>query len=318
MSVSFFPTILPFQPKVISRVSEVYADIEVSIEEKIILEKRRRNYLYKNLDYLLSTLTYFDFFSLDSFEILKTSREISSFYKIEKINLDVFFLSFFYSSFELSFLLEEAGLNKEGITEILEENFKEVDLSNPKLPSFFKNIKNIFGKPKKQKNQNQMKGLEKNKVISNLSLSSEVVLFLEKASENALNRFKTPVLTAEILFLTLLEEKNNFYSKIIQNIINDDLKWELLKYKIIKRIHREESALRDQVSKNQYYFAYLLKTQLTDNQFNQLINAEELEKGVELFRNTLMTQLLEIDLFKLVEIDVYKSMKITNTRKYSS
>lgn len=318
MSVPFSPIILPFQPKVISRISELYADIEIPIEEKIVLEKRRRNYLYKNLEYLLSTLTYFDFFSLDAFEILKTSREISSFYKIEKVNLDIFFLSFFYSSFELSFLLEEAGINKQLITEILEENFREVDLSNEKLPTFFKNIKNIFGKSNKQKIQNEIEGFEKNKLISNLSLSSEVILFLEKASENALNRFKTPVLTIEILFLTLLEEKDNFYSKIVENIIDDSLKWELLKYKIVKRIHREESSLRDQVSKNQYYFAYLLKTQLTDNQFNQLINAEELAKGVELFRNTLMTQLLEIDLFKLIEIDIYKSMKITNTRKYSS
>ena len=51
--------------------------------------------------------------------------------------------------------------------------------------------------------------------------------------------------------------------------------------------------------------------------FNQLINRELLSNGVELFRNTLIVQLLETNLFKLLEFDIYKSMKITNKRTYS-
>ena len=312
MPSSLFSNILPFPPKVISRSPELYSNIEFSKDQKIELEKRRRNYLYKTLDYIISNLTYFDFCSLNAFEIIKKSKEISFFYKKEKVTLEFFFLSFFYSSFELNFLFEEYDIDKQEITELIEEVNQKSENILEKKPSFLKKLQTFFIQKKSDKKSKNEKNIE------NISFNEDVIVFFEKAAENALNRFKTPVITSEILFLTLLEEKNNYLGTILEKAINDPLKWELLKYKIIKRIHREESSLRDQVSKNQYYFAYLLKTQLTDNQFNQLINTEDLSKGVDLFRNTLIIQLLEINLFKLLELDIYKSMKITNTRKYSS
>ena len=43
--------------------------------------------------------------------------------------------------------------------------------------------------------------------------STQVNLLFEKAAENALLRFKTPVITSEILFLTLMESTNIKVSK---------------------------------------------------------------------------------------------------------
>ena len=87
MSVDFFSTILPFPLKVISRFPKIYSNDILLREEKISLEKRRRNYTYKTLDYILSNLTYFDFFSLDAFEVLKQSKKLGDFYKSEEITL---------------------------------------------------------------------------------------------------------------------------------------------------------------------------------------------------------------------------------------
>ena len=40
-------------------------------QKEIQVEKRKRNQAYVSLDYLLSRVTYFDFFSPDSFKIAK-------------------------------------------------------------------------------------------------------------------------------------------------------------------------------------------------------------------------------------------------------
>jgi hypothetical protein len=45
--------------------------------EKIIIEKRRRNQAYMALDYLLSAITYFDFFSSDAFKIVKNAKYLA-------------------------------------------------------------------------------------------------------------------------------------------------------------------------------------------------------------------------------------------------
>jgi hypothetical protein len=300
MSVDFFSTILPFPPKVINRFPKIYSNDILLREEKIILEKRRRNYTYKTLDYILSNLTYFDFFSIDAFEVLKQSQKLADFYKLEEITLDILFLSFFHSSSELNLLFEEYEINIEELTEKFESYFKE---NNTTQISFLTQLQNF--------------GNNNNKVINYIDFSEEVLDFFEKVSEISLSRFKTPIITIEILFFILLERDNNFFGKIMESILEDSLKWELFKYKIIRRIHKEESALRDQVAKNQYYFAYLLKTQLTNNEYHQLISNEMLSKGVELFRNTLIVQLLDVNFFKLLELDIYKSMVVSNSRKYS-
>lgn len=300
MSVDFFSTILPFPPKVISRSPKIYSNDILLKEEKIYLEKRRRNYIYKTLDYILSNISYFDFFSLDSFEILKQSKKLADFYKSEEVTLEILFLSFFYSSSELNLLFEEYEINKEQLKQKIEIYLKSTHNNQISLWNQFQNF-----------------GDNNNRVIEDIQFSEEVLNFFENVSEISLNRFKTPIITTEILFLILLEANNNFFGIILENILDNSLKWELFKYKIIKRIHKEESALRDQVPKNQYYFAYLLKTQLTDNEFHQLISNEILSKGVELFRNTLTVQLLDINLFKLLELDIYKSMVISPLRKYS-
>ena len=85
----------------------------------------------------------------------------------------------------------------------------------------------------------------------------------------------------------------------------------------MKRLHAEESAIREDVIKNQQYFAYLLKTQLHDNEFKALMNTN-LQAGVTLFRNTLIVNILKIDLYEKMYIDIRKSIKLKKQRKYSS
>jgi len=78
-----------------------------------------------------------------------------------------------------------------------------------------------------------------------------------------------------------------------------------------------ESTIRSNIVINQHYFAYLLKTQLTDKQFTSLIKKEMLKESVALFRNDLVSQSLKINLLKLLKKDIKTSMKLLNNRKYS-
>ena len=48
--------------------------INPSIKNQIKNERRRRNQAYQSLDYMLSRITYFDFFSADAFNIAKYSK----------------------------------------------------------------------------------------------------------------------------------------------------------------------------------------------------------------------------------------------------
>ena len=152
----------------------------------------------------------------------------------------------------------------------------------------------------------------------NLPYATEMNIIFEKAAENSLIRFKTPVITSEILFLTLMESTNTNAGKLIKNQLLTATEWHLLRYRLIKSLHKNESIIRSEVTKNQQYFAYLLKTELSELEFNKLIDTNSLVTGVQLFRNMLITQLTQVNIFTLVFDEVKKSIQITNKRKYSS
>ena len=155
-------------------------------------------------------------------------------------------------------------------------------------------------------------------VNENIPYSVEVNLLFEKAAENALTRFKTPVITSEILFVTMMEEEHTKIGKLLKQTLLTDSEWHILRYRIVKSLHSNESAIRSEVSKNQQYFAYLLKTELPEKEFNKLIEDESIVKGVEMFRNVLIKEITQINIFKLLTNEIKKSIKVTNNRKYSS
>lgn len=280
-----------------------YIDKNLSKIEKIQAEQRRRNQVYKTLDYLLSVITYFDFFSAAAFKITKNSKDIAKIYKSISVTSEFLILSFIYSNTEISKLLEEYGITKEQTSELINQFPENLKKKDDLIISFLPNFKKFFDK--KEKNYEN-------------KFSHEMNVLFEKASENALIRFKTPIISSEILFLTLIEQKNNKTIKLLKKLIGNDLNWQLLRYKLIRRIHREESSIREEIGKNQYYFAYLLKIQLTDTEFDNLIKNELLSIVVPLFRNTLIAQLLQNNIIPILNNDIYKSIKVTNKRIYSN
>ena len=96
---------------------------------------------------------------------------------------------------------------------------------------------------------------------------------MDKAIENAY-RFKTPVITPEIL-LTILEEKETTGGKLLKLLLTNDLNWNLLRYEILKKLHHQETQVQGNIFKNTRYYAYLLKIEMVDEQFEKLIEKDD-------------------------------------------
>jgi len=278
---------------------------EISLEQKIKNEKRRRTQIYNTLDYFLSNFSYFDFFSYDAFSIAKKSKNLAFLLKSKKVTLELLFLSFFSPTNELSEVISYYIVNQKMLSDI--STLVNKKLNNNFSETFLK-IKHFFFKSTFNQEQNE------NEIIFSL----EVQAIFEKAAENALFRFKSPIISSEILFITIMEEKNYKSFKLIKKLFENETNWHLLRYQLIKRIHNYESNIRSEISINQQYFAYLLKTQLKDNQFNRLIEEDNLRGGVSLFRNTLISEVLKQNFFEIFADDIFKNIQILKTRHYSS
>lgn len=269
-----------------------------ALETKIRIEKRKRNQVYSSLDYFLSSLSYFDFFSATSFDLIKCAKQLSLHLNETKVTKEMVLLAFFFVENPVLNLLEDFKIDKE---KIIENYF-------PKKKSPFQHLKDF---------KNNILDVLNLQQTENLELSSELNNFFEKVAENALRRFKTPVITSEIIFLTFLEEKDYCYFKLFRDTVSNDSIWYLLRYQLLKNIHYKESNIRSNVIKNQHYFTYLLQTKLSEKNFKQLIKRELLQEGTFVFRNDLIGKLLKQDFFKLLLKDTFISLQLRNNRKYT-
>jgi hypothetical protein len=271
--------------------------LNVNQKEKIILEKRRRYQAYMAVDYLTSAVSYFDFFSIDCFEIVKKGKYLTELLKQKQLTSELLLLPFFESNSDIIKSFKDYGLSSEKISNLI------LSINKIEKESFSQRFRKFF---KKNEPSN----------LKNIIYSFEVLNLFEKAADNALNRFKTPVISSEILFITLLEEKNSRAAKLLKSLVKDDVQWFLLRYNILKKLHNHESKIRGDVIKNHHYFAYLLKINLSDQEFESLLEKDKLMTGVLTFRNILISEVLKFNIFELLEKEV--KISINKKRKYSN
>jgi hypothetical protein len=273
-------------------------------QDKINREIRKRHYTYTLLDYIFSNSTYFDFFSLDTFQVLMHTKYVGSIcLSTEKVIGSEFFL--------FSFLTLDLPIKK-----FLEDH----NISSKELGLLISSINQLNSKALIDKKDFYFRKIFKDFQLSKikpLKYAHEVNLLLEKTAENALLRFKTPVITPEIFLITLMEEKNNKSGKLLKKLLKTESNWYLLRYKLIKRIHLQESEIKSKVKKNEHYFTYLLKICLSELEFNTLIEQNSLATGSSFFRNQVIYELLSLDFLKMLYQEIHNSLANTAIRKYS-
>lgn len=310
-------------------------------EEKKRTEKRKRYQTYLLLDYFLSTISYFDFFSKDSFTIAKSAKNLAQLFEKKEVTTDLLLFPFLDTESPSQKFLMEIGITSEILYSFMKkehEKKKEKNLflqkekskkENLPLPIFFSVLKNIeeqtedlfnwFGTTE-GKNSNMRKKKNKNSFFLNQQIpySFEVHQLFEKCSENALERFKTPIISSEILLLTLLEEKQFSSGKFLRRFFETETEWYLFRYKLLKELHEQESSIRTEVSSNQQFFAYLLRSRLSENEFLKSMQKKELASTVSFFRNHLVIFLLQQEFQKKIKKEIHASINITSSRVYSS
>ena len=277
-----------------------HIDSSKTIEQKIQLERRRRHQAYTALDYHLSLTTYFDFFSYDTFQIAKEAKYLAQIEKQKIVTTEILLFSFFSKHLKISEVLNNFGIKKEII---LENVFSSSNKEDTMIENLIKKFQISF--------PITFQSLVPD---SEIEYSKEVNYIFQKAAENAFQRFKTPLIGTEILFLTLLEEDNTLAAKIIKESFPNEFDWFSLRYELIKRIYNQESMIRTEVGSNQEYFAYLLKTRFSDFEFESLIANGYFSQSVLSFRNQLISEALKIDLYKCLEEEVYNSMKLNRKK----
>ena len=304
----------------------------ISVEKKeaeIIFEKRRRYQAYKILEYYLSNFTVFDFFSSDSFTIVKSAKLLAKICNQIQVTNEFLFLPFFDSKLEMGRILQQFGFEeifvenlsknlelfsktenviKNKTTFFLKTNSKQIEPKQIFLTKLFNNLQEQFF----NFDQNSMEAIQKQLVFS-----YETNQIFEKSANNAMTRYKTPIITPEILFITLMEEKNSLISKIIKKEITDETNWYLLRYKLLKRLYNQEVVIKSQVKRNHQFFAYLLKTQLSEFNFEKLIEKKVLNKAVLLFRNLMISDLLKNNFLESFDIETHSSILTSPDRIYS-
>ena len=285
----------------------------MEISEKITLEKRKRHQIYTTLNYLRPHKSKFDFFSSDTMTILKLGRELTKKFQQEKLTPEILLLTFFNSESDLTDILRKYNISFAKIKryiiyghqltdDILQEQFKQRQTKFGKL-SFLKAVNTIQTTFKK-----------KISITSSSSYNYDVKIILDRAIENAY-RFKTPVITPEILFLTILEEKETAGGKLLKLLLDNDLNWNLLRYEILKKLHHQETQVQGNIFKNTRYYAYLLKIEMSDEQFEKLIEKDNFSYIVSAYRDLVISKVLDCDLFETLENEIKYSIQLNTKRK---
>ena len=116
-----------------------------------------------------------------------------------------------------------------------------------------------------------------------------------------------------------MEEKNTKAARLLEYFLPEKDDWLLLRYALLKKLHYQESCLKNKLKKNYHYFAYLLKTQLLDNEYQKVIEEDDFEEIILFFRKKIIQKVLEKDLLEDIKQDVLSSIRSNfSERSYST
>jgi hypothetical protein len=288
--------------------TESYINPELTVEKKIALEKQRRHQAYMAVDYLASVVSYVDFFCPDTLRIVKKATELSQLLEKEVVTSDLLLLPYFdvTSNKEVITLLEKYGVTKKLIADRIANS--QAPISRTFQEKTFKLFSNIFFKIDIPMLSEFLTTPQKT------VLEYEINSLFEIAAENAATRFKTPVISSEILLITMLETKKTKVGKALRSCLKNDLNLYLLRFGLLKRLHAQELAIRIDLPSNYQYFAYLLKANLLQSDFETMLDKNYIEPAVLLFRNMLIVDAVQVDIGAEIKKEIRASIK-ANSRK---
>jgi len=135
---------------------------------------------------------------------------------------------------------------------------------------------------------------------------------MKKARKN----FKTPVITPELLMITMLDDRKCFANQFLHDIFETDVRFYLFRFKLIKRLYQEESFIKHKLAINDLHYAYLLKIELSGEEFQELRKSSANRLIIRYFRNRLIEKTIELPLFSILKEEIYED-RFSEGRNYS-
>lgn len=152
------------------------------------------------------------------------------------------------------------------------------------------NIKINFNNIIKSKN---IKNLILLKLL-NISYSNPIKTLLELALNDSLKFYKTPIISFENLILNLCNKYPNFVNLTYLY---------LLRYKLLKCLHKQENIIHLYIKKNNHFFFYLLNKNSTN--LLKTISLKKLNTVINIYRNNLVSYYLKLNLNIILKNEYY-------------
>ncbi|RZL51154.1 MAG: hypothetical protein EOP00_00450 [Pedobacter sp.] len=280
-------------------------------EKQIFQEKQRRNHVYSALNHYLSQATFYDFFSKDCFDVVVYARLLAIYLGVKKVTSEHILAGYFFGKQPLEKIFKEFELSgKDFIHEV-------PDPSEAKGPIISRNLSFLWNRCKKFAQYFRSFFLRKSKKINltEVTDSYELSHLFRGAMKKARKNFKTPVITPELLMITMLDDRKCLANQFLHDIFESDGRFYLFRFKLIKRLYQEENFIKHKLTINELHYAYLLKTQLSGEEFQGVRESSASRFIIRYFRNRLIQKAIEMPLFYILKEEIYRD-RFSERRKY--
>lgn len=321
-------------------------------------EKRKRNFANFFFQRIYSQTSCVDFFSKDVVNLILFAKKIAQILKEDKLTTEIFFLALCLTpNSNFSDLLKKHGILKQQILKQYFRNKKYSKISKGCLLSFEKQIleliqptllKQSFHKilkcvffPVLIINQifiNILTGLNTKlnskisfpllnvifkfffykRSLKDIKISDDCCTFFENLMYFVKIKYKTPVITNELLALAFLDSKYGSFLKLLLNDLNSFYE---IKYFLIKNLYEQEILIKEEIPKNLQYFSYLIKSGYFEKDFQSLVKKENLlVKGnlplkTTLIRNFTLQKIFKTSIFQSLEDEIFQSIFISSKNR---
>ena len=284
--------------------------IKTNKNNKLLIETRARNNIYLLLDYNISLNSYFDFFSIEAYNMIILSKYLSNKSNLKTISIHHTLISLFNNNLLANNYINLLNNEKSNIVYINQLLKKEKAKTKALLDfSFFDLIIKLYFDTKTFLIKN-------NNLIKKTFLSKKIKILFQYTVKLNKYIFKTAYLTPDYILFTLFNFKSLKVSKIFLNLLNDNVKINMLKFNSFiynKNVKHNNPSFID---KNQQYYLFLLRRSISEYQFNILLNSVYLKHVINYFRFLILNNVIKKFTKKNLYQNFVEDILIINNYRY--
>lgn len=285
-------------------------------ENPYLKEKRKRDQVYEALDLYLALETKVDFFTSDTINILSRSKIIPFILENKNLTSDMIVYAFFSKNFHrFSKYFKEVNFTKVKVKKYLGKKWSKPligqNLLKFKVFAYFRYLlykfENFFFS-----NINPLNYFNKsNQTINTIKYSDELKEVLKKTIFKARFIYRTPIISSNILFLTLIEHKLSHSRELFIKLIPNIKSLVLLRYRVLSELYKTNVYITTMVTKSRLFYIFYGQMALDEQIFQNLIARPMRIQAYALrLRNNMIKKALRYSYSKYLKYLIYQDHHI--------